>query len=38
MRGRSTILSACNANNTSEYSNVASIAGGDNIFANGIDL
>ncbi|MEO8670204.1 MAG: hypothetical protein ABI411_02745, partial [Tahibacter sp.] len=32
------ILSACNANNTSEYSNVVGIAGGDVIFANGIDL
>jgi hypothetical protein len=32
------ILSACNANNTSEYSNVVAIAGGDVIFANGIDL
>jgi hypothetical protein len=32
------ILNACNANNTSEYSNVTAIAGGDVIFANGIDL
>ena len=32
------ILSACNANNTSEYSNVVAIAGGDVIFATGIDL
>lgn len=32
------ILSACNANNTSEYSNVVSINGGDVLFANGFDL
>lgn len=32
------ILSACNANNTSEYSNVVAITGGDVIFANGTDL
>ncbi len=32
------ILSACNANNTSEYSNVVSIAGGDVLFANGLDF
>ncbi|UXI65988.1 hypothetical protein [Tahibacter amnicola] len=32
------ILSACNANNTSEYSNVVAIAGGDVLFANGYDL
>jgi hypothetical protein len=32
------ILSACTANNTSEYSNVVAIAGGDVIFTNGIDL
>lgn len=32
------ILSACNANNTSEYSNVVAITGGDVIFANGADL
>jgi trimeric autotransporter adhesin len=32
------ILSACNANNTSEYSNVVTIAGGDVLFANGLDF
>ena len=32
------ILSACNANNTSEYSNVVAITGGDVLFANGYDL
>lgn len=32
------ILSACNANNSSEYSNVVAIAGGDVLFANGYDL
>ena len=32
------ILNACNANDTSEYSNVVAIVGGDVIFANGIDL
>lgn len=32
------ILSACNANNTSEYSNVVSITGGDVLFANGLDF
>ena len=32
------ILSACNANNTSEYSNVVAIAGGDVLFANGYDF
>lgn len=31
------ILSACKANNTSEYSNVVPVAGGDVIFANGYD-
>lgn len=32
------ILSSCNANNTSEYSNVVPIAGGDVLFANGYDF
>ena len=32
------ILSACNTNDTSEYSNVVAVAGGDVIFATGIDL
>lgn len=32
------ILNACNANNTSEYSNVVAIAGGDVLFANGYEL
>lgn len=32
------ILSACTANNTSEYSNVVAITGGDVIFANSVDL
>lgn len=32
------ILSACTANNTSEYSNVVAIAGGDVLFANGYDF
>lgn len=32
------ILSACNANNTSEYSNVVSITGGDVLFASGNEL
>lgn len=32
------ILSACTANNTSEYSNAVAITGGDVIFANGSDL
>ncbi|MCQ4166369.1 hypothetical protein [Tahibacter harae] len=32
------ILSACNANNTSEYSNAVAITGGDVLFANGYDL
>ena len=32
------ILSACNANNTSEYSNVVAITGGDVLFATGYEL
>jgi hypothetical protein len=32
------ILNACTANNTSEYSNVVAITGGDVIYANGYDL